>query len=104
MADEQLRLWGDHESDDDPVAPLPVPPEPPPQPKPNATLLDRDLQMIYCKYLLETAERIAISVDPSQPDRRAEYLRMINYELAVDRLSREQRDELQKVVWSQAKS
>ena len=100
---KQLRLWGDH--DDEPASSeeraveYPTPPEPPPEAPPPPTTLDRDLNLLYLDYLGRSAERIANSIESSQAERRAQYVRMINYEVAVGKLNRAQRDLLQEIVW-----
>jgi hypothetical protein len=100
---EQLRLWGDH---DDEPAPLeeraeeyPTPSEPPPETPEPPTSLDRDLNLFYLDYLGRSAERIALSIETNQAERRARYLRLINYEHAVGKLGRKQRDLLREIVW-----
>jgi len=102
---EQLRLWGDHDDEhehapsEERAEKYPTPPEPPPETPAPPTSLDRDLNLLYLDYLGRSAERIAVSIESNQAERRAQYLRMINYELAVRKLCREQRDLLREIVW-----
>lgn len=98
---EQLRIWGDNDDDDavsdERVIEYPTPTEPRAE-SPVPSTLDRDLNLLYLDYLGRLAERIAVSIESNQAERRAEYLRMINYEVAVGKLGREQRDQLQEIV------
>ena len=101
---EQLRLWGDYDDDNaaspgHEVVEYRTPPEPLPEPPGQPTTLDRDLNLLYLDYLGRSAERIAVSIESSQEQKRAEYLRMINYQLAVRKLARAQRDLLREIVW-----
>ncbi len=82
---EQLRLWGDQDdkpaSSEERAEAYPTPPEPPPETPAPPTSLDRDLNLLYLDYLGRSAERIAVSIESNQAERRARYVRMINYEL-----------------------
>ena len=99
----QLHFWDDRNEeplfDDEPRLEYPVPPEPAPGPAPDPTSLDRDLQLLYLDYLGQSAQRIATANETSKEARRAEYVRKVNYELAVGKLTAAQRDMLQRIVW-----
>ncbi len=100
---EQLHFWGEQGRFKDgyieAVVEYPPSPEPSPDPPAERTTLDRDLELLYLDYLGQSAQRIASAVERRQNDRRAEFIRMINYEVAVGKLSREQSDLLLNIVW-----
>jgi hypothetical protein len=99
---EQLHLWGDHDAQEDvEFVVYPVPPDPPPDPPRQPSELEQDLKLLFLDFLGQSAQRIAAASEQSQPERREEYLRMINYQLAVDKITAEQRDMLQKIVYGQ---
>ena len=99
---EQLHPWGDlDEQDHVELVVYPVPPEPPPEPPRQPSALERDLELLFLDFLGQSAQRIAAASEQSQAERRAEYLRMINYQLAVDKITAAQRDMLQKIVCGQ---
>lgn len=100
---EQLHFWDREDDDyvDSDLFEYPTPPEPPAPLPPEPTSLDRDLELLYLDYLAQSARRIASASEVSQQARRDEYLRKINYEVAIGKLTAEQRDILQEIVWGQ---